>query len=65
MNVFTALLTAFTAACNAYAQWVLRQHETELDQIEDELDRLAAIGDGSSKLRIERLAQRLKRKRTL
>lgn len=65
MNAFTALLTALTAACNAYAQWVFRQHETELDQIEDELDRLAAIGDGSSKLRIERLAQRLKRKRTL
>lgn len=65
MNAWTALLQAFTAACNAYAQWVLRQHETELDQIEDELDRLASIGNGSSKLRMERLAQRLKRKRTL
>jgi len=41
------------------------QREAELDAIEDELDRLASIGDGSSKLRIERLAQRLQRKRTL
>lgn len=65
MYAWTALLQALTSACNAYAQWVLRQRETELDQIEDELDRLAGIGDGSSKLRIERLAQRLKRKRTL
>ena len=65
MNAISALLTAITAACNAYAEWMLGQRETELDQIEDELDRLAAIGDGASKLRIERLAQRLQRKRTL
>jgi hypothetical protein len=38
------------------------QREREVDQLEDEIDRLAAIGDAASKLRIERLAQRRKRK---
>ena len=63
MNAFLASVAAITAACNAYTQWVAWQRETALDQIEDELDRLASIGDGASKLRIERLAQRLQRKR--
>lgn len=63
MNAFTALLVALTAACNAYAGWVARQREIEVDKIEDEIDRLATVGDGASKLRIERLAQRLQRKR--
>lgn len=57
-----ALLVAIAAACNAYASWVAWQRETEIDRIEDEIDRLAAIGDAASKLRIERLAQRKKRK---
>lgn len=57
-----ALLVAVAAACNAYASWVAWQRETEIDRIEDEIDRLAAIGDAASKLRIERLAQRKKRK---
>ena len=62
MNAF---LAALTAACNAYVEWVKWQRETSIDDIEDEIDHLAAVGDGSSKLRIERLAQRLKRKRTI
>jgi hypothetical protein len=57
-----ALLLAISAACNAYASWVQWQRETEIDRLEDEIDRLAAIGDVASKLRIERLAQRKKRK---
>lgn len=61
----TAFLAALTAACNAYVEWVKWQRETSIDHIEDEMDHLAAIGDGFSKLRIERLAQRLKRKRTI
>ena len=56
------LLVALAAACNAYASWVAWQRESEIDRIEDEIDRLAAIGDSASKLRIERLAQRKKRK---
>ena len=58
-----ALLLAISAACNAYAAWVQWQREIEIDRIEDEIDKLAAIGDAASKLRIERLAQRKKRKR--
>lgn len=58
-----ALLLAITAACNAYAAWVSYQREKEIDEIEDDIDRLAAIGDAASELRIERLSQRLRRKR--
>lgn len=60
-----ALLVAITAACNAYSLSVSYAREHEIDQLEDEIDRFAAIGDASSKLRIERLSQRLKRKRSL
>jgi len=59
MNVF---LAAIIAACNAYSQYVLWLRETEIDRIEDEIDTLAAVGDAASKLRIERLAARKKRK---
>jgi cytochrome c-type biogenesis protein CcmH/NrfG len=55
-------LPALTAALLAYVEWVRWQREREVDQLEDEIDRLAAIGDAASKLRIERLAQRRKRK---
>jgi len=59
----SAILAAITAALMAYTSWVRYQLEHETDQIEDEIDRLAAIGDAASKLRITRLSQRLKRKR--
>jgi hypothetical protein len=55
-------LPALTAALLAYVEWVRWQREREIDQLEDEIDRLAATGDAASKLRIERLAQRRKRK---
>jgi len=58
-------LPALTAALLAYVEWVRWQRERELDLIEDEIDRLAAIGDAASKLRIERLAKRYKRKLTV
>lgn len=57
-----SLLLAIAAACNAYASWVAWQRETEIDRIEDEIDKLATVGDAASKLRIERLATRKKRK---
>jgi hypothetical protein len=60
-----SLLLAIIAACNAYSLSVSYAREHEIDQLEDEIDQLAGIGDGSSKLRIERLSQRLKRKRSL
>jgi len=59
----TALLAALTAALTAFTEWVRWQRETQIDRIEDEIDTLAAAGSPASKLRIERLAQRLKRKR--
>lgn len=58
----TALLAAITAACNAYAAWVAWQRETEIDRIEDEMDRLAADGYPAAKLRLARLSQRHARK---
>lgn len=59
----TALFAAIAAACTAYAEWVRWQRETQIDTLEDEIDTLAADGSPAAKLRLERLAQRLKRKR--
>ena len=59
----SALLDALAAAGNAYAAWVDWQRETEIDRIEDEMDALAADGSAAAKLRLERLAARLRRKR--
>jgi hypothetical protein len=58
-----ALLLSIKAAAEAYSAWVNMQRENEIDKIEDEIDRLAAIGNAASKLRMERLSQRLRRKR--
>lgn len=57
------MLVAISAACNAYASYVLYEREKEWDVLEDEIDRLAAIGDAASELRMERVAIRLKRKK--
>lgn len=63
MNIFSTLLVAITAACNAYASYISYEREKEIDILEDEIDRLTAIGDAASELRLERLAIRLKRKK--
>jgi len=59
-----AVLMAIAAACNAYAKWVewqLATHkETTTNALQDEIDALAADGGPAAKLRIERLAQRLR-----
>ena len=57
------LLTTINLALRAYILWVQSGVERELDAIEDEIDTLAANGSPASKLRIERLASRLARKR--
>lgn len=60
--MINTLLGAITAACLAYAKWVEWQRETQIDEIEDEMDQLAARGDAASKLRLERLHKRKLRK---
>lgn len=60
--MFQTFLLAITAAAQAYSAWVRWQQQTEIDRIEDEIDKLASIGDAASKLRIERLAKRKQRK---
>lgn len=56
------LLTAALRAFVAHLDWQQRNYIYEL---EDAIDELAADGDAAAKLRIERLAARLKRERTL
>ena len=57
---FFRLLTAALEAYIAYADW---RQRTFVYELEDEIDRLAADGSPSAKLRIERLAKRLERER--
>lgn len=57
------LITTINLALRAYIMWVESGLERELDTIEDEIDTLAARGTPADKLRLERLAARLKRKR--
>ena len=57
------LLTTINLALRAYILWVQSGVERELDTLEDEIDTLAANGSPAAKLRIERLAPRLARKR--
>ena len=57
------LLTTISLALRAYILWVQSGVERELDTLEDEIDTLAANGSPASKLRMERIASRLARKR--
>lgn len=59
------MIATLRAALRAFVVWVEWQREKELDALEDDIDLLAADGSPAAKLRIERLARRLKRKRTL
>ena len=56
------LLTAALRAYVAHLDWLQRNY---IYGLEDEIDELAADGSAAAKLRIERLARRLKRERTL
>ena len=58
-----SILAAITAALRAYVATVEWRQATEIDRLEDEIDALAANGSPAAKLRLERLGQRLKRKR--
>ena len=52
-----------TAALQAYVEHIRWQRDRYIDGLEDRLDALAADGSADSKLRIERIAKRLKRER--
>jgi hypothetical protein len=57
-----ALLSAITAALNAYVAHTQWKRETYIDSIEDEIDTIAASSnDAAGKLRIKRLLVRKKR----
>jgi len=61
------LIAAFTAACNAFVAWVDWRLSNDLDNDEDELDRLGKIMESKpsadTELHIIRLRQRIQRKK--
>ena len=59
---FFRLLTAALEAYIAYANW---RQRTYVYDLEDNIDALASDGSPASKLRMERLAKRVERERTL
>ena len=62
MNTLSLFLVAITELAVQYGAYLKSKRENEIDKIEDEIDALAADGSPASKLRIERLAKRIKRK---
>lgn len=62
MITLRLFLTALTTLAIQYGAYLKNKRENEIDKIEDEIDTLAANGSSASKLRMERLAKRLKRK---
>tara|TARA_Y100001972_G_C7631801_1_gene317159 strand:+ start:761 stop:946 length:186 start_codon:yes stop_codon:yes gene_type:complete len=59
---FFRLLSTALEAYVAYAKW---RQRTYVYDLEDTIDDLAADGSPAAKLRLERLAKRLERERTL
>lgn len=59
--MISQLLTAVIEVCRAYCLYVQLKRETRIDEIEDEIDRVAARGDASSKLQTRRLLLRKQR----
>lgn len=54
------MIKLLTAAVKVYLLHLRWQHRTYVYELEDKIDVLAADGSPSAKLRIERLAKRLK-----
>jgi len=62
MSIIKAALVAATAAMNAYSAHILWKRQTYIDDIEDEIDSIAATSsDAAGKLRIKRLLERKQR----
>jgi len=59
---FFRLLTAALEAYIAYANW---RQRTYVYDLEDTIDALAADGSPAAKLRLERIAKRIERERTV
>lgn len=59
--MISQLLTAVIEACKAYCLYVQLKRESRIDEIEDEIDRISAIGDATSKLQTRRLLLRKQR----
>lgn len=57
------MIAALTAALNAFVEYIRWKRDRRIDDLEDELDSLAADGSPASKLRIERIYRRIKRER--
>jgi len=61
------LIAAFIAACNAFVAWVTWRLATDLDNDEDELDKLGKLMErdpsADTELLIIRLRQRIERKK--
>ena len=57
----TSFFKLLTAALNAYIEHIRLKRDNRLDDLQDELDRLAASGDPVSLLQMERVAERIKR----
>ena len=62
MNSLSLFFVALTELAVQYGAYLKNKRENEIDKIEDEIDALAANGSPASKLRMERLAKRIKRK---
>lgn len=55
------MIKLFTAALQAYVSYTNFKLRKYIDDLEDEIDSLASVGDAASILRIERLSKRIKR----
>jgi hypothetical protein len=62
MTTARSFFIALTVLMTQYGEYLKSKREHEIDKIEDEIDALAADGSPASKLRMERLAKRRKRK---
>ena len=62
MNTLNLFFIALTALITQHSEYLKSKREDEIDELEDHIDALAADGSPASKLRMERLAKRLKRK---
>ncbi len=57
------MIAALTAALNAFVEYIRWKRDRRIDDLEDELDRMADDGSPASKLRLLRIAKRIKRER--